>query len=138
VSCPGLVLIGRTPTELLSFFPNLRDALLMPRSEPASGGIQGLERGPDDMPCTAAEASQPPPVVSSRKNRSAMRRRDEARTPALRPIGTYSGAIYNDRFTSILLKNPLFRCQHLGFVAMSARQILALHLMWRRWVPDEG
>ena len=33
----------------------------------------------------------------------------------------------------ILLKNPRFWREHLGFVAMSARQIPALRLMWRRW-----
>ena len=31
--------------------------------------------------------------------------------------------ICNDRLTSILLKNPLFWRAHLGFVALSARQI---------------
>ena len=43
--------------------------------------------------------------------------------------------IWNVRLTLILLKNPLFWCQHLGFVAMSARQIPGSHLMWRIWVP---
>ena len=43
--------------------------------------------------------------------------------PAIRPSATYAAAICYVRFTSILLKNPLFWRQHLGFVALSARQI---------------
>ena len=50
-------------------------------------------------------------------SRGALRRR------AIRPTGTCSAAICYVRSTSILLKNPLFWRQHLGFVAMSARQI---------------
>jgi hypothetical protein len=38
-------------------------------------------------------------------------------------ITTSAAAIRNVRLTSILLKNPLFWRQHLGFVALSARQI---------------
>ena len=45
------------------------------------------------------------------------------RVTGIRLIATSTLATSYDRFTSILLKNPLFWCQHLGFLAMSARQI---------------
>jgi hypothetical protein len=55
--------------------------------------------------------------------------------PLPRPIEAFKAAVCYVRNTSILLKNPLFWRQHLGFVAMSARQIPGLHLMGRRWAP---
>ena len=41
----------------------------------------------------------------------------------IRPTEASKAAVRYVRFTSILLKNPLFWRQHLGFVALSARQI---------------
>ncbi|HZZ23447.1 MAG TPA: hypothetical protein VFE60_13125, partial [Roseiarcus sp.] len=42
---------------------------------------------------------------------------------ASRPIEASKAAVCYVRNTSILLKNPLFWRQHLGFVALSAREI---------------
>jgi hypothetical protein len=47
----------------------------------------------------------------------------DSRRRAIRPTEASKAAVCYVRNTSILLKNPLFWCQHLGFVAMSARQI---------------